>query len=484
MRSILATLCLLLAAASASAATLPANFTESIIASGLSRPTAMAFAPDGRLFVCEQAGRVRVITSGGTLLSTPFTTITVDANGERGLLGIAFDPAFQSNQFVYVYYTATTPNLHNRVSRFTANGDVAVANSESFVLDLEPLSATNHNGGAIHFGRDGKLYVAVGENAVGSNAQTLANRLGKMLRINADGSIPSDNPFFNTATGLNRSIWALGLRNPFTFAFQRWSGEMFINDVGGVSWEEVNRGSAGANYGWPIVEGVGNDPSFHNPLYAYNHSGGNCAISGGAFYSPLAPRFPTQYFGAYFFGDYCAGVIRSRAADTGAVTTFATGISLLVDLALWQDGRLYYLARGTGASTGIVSRIDYTGLSVLITANGNHGSVTLGQGQALQVAIAFSAGNSFVNPAELYVGRSQENGPTLWMDASTGTFGPTIAPVYSGPLPSLGPTVAVNYPNVSSALAPGRYWWFVIVDNDSNGVPNLTVFDYTTLVVQ
>src|SRR5439155_12911459 len=141
---------------------------------------------------------------------------------------------------------------HNRVSRFTASGDVAVAGSETVILELDDLStASNHNGGAIHFGPDGRLYVAVGENATSANAQTLANRLGKMLRINADGSIPIDNPFSSTAVGVNRAIWALGLRNPFTFAIQPGTGRMFINDVGQSTWEEIDDGVAGANYGWP-----------------------------------------------------------------------------------------------------------------------------------------------------------------------------------------------------------------------------------------
>lgn len=166
------------------------------------------------------------------LISTPFVSLTVSALGERGLLGVAFDPNFTANKFVYVYYTATTPTIHNRVSRFTAAGDIALAGSETILLDLETLSATNHNGGAIHFGPDGKLFVGVGENDVGSNAQSMNNRLGKMLRINSDGSIPTDNPFFMTASGANRAIWALGLRNPFTFAFQPRSANLLINDVG------------------------------------------------------------------------------------------------------------------------------------------------------------------------------------------------------------------------------------------------------------
>ena len=154
-------------AAAASAATLPTGFTETRVATGLSNPTAMAFAPDGRLFVCQQGGQLRVIKNGA-LLPTPFLTVTVNSTGERGLLGVAFDPQFASNGFVYVYYTATTPAIHNRVSRFTANGDVAVAGSEVVLLELNNLSsATNHNGGAMHFGPDGKLYIAVGENANG-----------------------------------------------------------------------------------------------------------------------------------------------------------------------------------------------------------------------------------------------------------------------------------------------------------------------------
>jgi len=144
------------------AASVPAGFSESLVASGLSNPTAMQFAPDGRLFVAEQGGRLRVIKDGA-LLPTPFLTVTVSSVGERGLLGIAFDPAFAVNAHIYVYYTATTPTIHNRISRFTASGDVAVPGSEVIILELDNLSsATNHNGGALNFGPDGKLYAAVG----------------------------------------------------------------------------------------------------------------------------------------------------------------------------------------------------------------------------------------------------------------------------------------------------------------------------------
>ena len=256
----------------------------------------------------------------GALLPTPFVTLTVDSAGERGLLGIAFDPAFASNHFVYVYYTATTPAIHNRISRFTANGDVAVAGSEIVILDLDNLSgATNHNGGALHFGPDGKLYVAVGENANGANAQSLNNR----ARQDAAASTPtarsrpttrSSAPPPGTTARSGRSAFATRSRSPST----RPAREMFINDVGQSTWEEINDGGAGANYGWPTPKGRRPIRDFASPRYAYNHSTGGCAITGGAFYSPLTTQFPAEYAGDYFFADYCGGWIRRLDPAAGS----------------------------------------------------------------------------------------------------------------------------------------------------------------------
>ena len=327
----------------------------------------MAFAPDGRLFVCQQGGQLRVIKTG-SLLSTPFVSLTVDSSGERGLLGIAFDPNFATNHYLYVYYTVATSPIHNRVSRFTAAGDTAVPGSETILLELDNLSsATNHNGGAIHFGPDGKLYIGVGENANGANSQTLSNLLGKMLRINADGTIPTDNPFYNTATGNNRAIWALGLRNPFTFAFQPGTTRLFINDVGQSTWEEINDGIAGSNYGWPTTEGPTSNPSFRSPIYYYGHGTTNttgCAIVGGAFYNPPVPQFPSSYIGTYFFADLCGGWIRIFDPTAGTATGFATGIVNPVDLHVGPDGALYYLAQGSGGQVFRVSALPAQALNI------------------------------------------------------------------------------------------------------------------------
>jgi glucose/arabinose dehydrogenase len=362
------------------AALLPMGFAESLVAGGMPAPTAMAFAPDGRIFVCEKAGNLRVIQNG-SLLATPFLTVSVNTDGERGLIGVAIDPNFATNNFIYIYYTPSPEPVHNRLSRFTANGNVAASGSEQPLLELPNLDAATHNGGALHFGPDGKLYVAVGDNGVGADAQSLNSLLGKILRLNANPAdlIPTDNPFYNQTGGNNRAIWAMGLRNPFTFAFQQGTGRMFINDVGQSTWEEIDDGIAGSNYGWPTCEGACSPPNanFRDPLYAYGHTGGACAIIGGAFYNPATVQFPASYVGKYFFGDLCAGWLKTFNPANSAVEDFATGISLLVGVEVGSDGSLYYLQQGGG---GQLWRIQYTaGQAPQITQPPSDQTVVAGQ---------------------------------------------------------------------------------------------------------
>ena len=365
----------------ATGATVPAGFVDSTFVQVPADATAMQFAPDGRLFVCQQSGKLRVVQDG-TLLSTPFLTLPVDSIGERGLLGVAFDPDFERNQYVYVHYTATTPTIHNRVSRFTANGNVAVAGSELVLLNLDPLTARNHNGGALHFGNDGKLYIAVGDNANPDNAQLLSNPFGKVLRINRDGSIPADNPFYDRTSGIDKAIWARGLRNPFTMAFQRSTGRLLINDVGQQTYEEINPGLAGANYGWPAAEGPSSNPAYVNPLYHYGHADGSCAVTGGTFYEPDVVTFPGWNVGKYFFADYCGGWIRRLNPDTGAITDFATGVAGPVDLKVGPDGALYYLAR----NAAVVGRIGYdTAQAPTINVQPTGRTIAIGQSVTFKV---------------------------------------------------------------------------------------------------
>jgi glucose/arabinose dehydrogenase len=373
-------------------ATLPTGFTEFGITGILSSASAMQFAPDGKLFVLEQAGTMEVYEGSGasnwTQLTANFFTpspLSVDSFFERGLLGIAFDPNYMTNRYLYIYYTVPGSPAFNRLARFTANaaGTQVVPGSQVNLVDFEALSAGNHNGGAIHFGPDGMLYVAIGDNAVSSNSQSLSNRFGKMLRINPvpGNTIPADNPTtiagLGTTTGNNRMIWAAGLRNPFTFAFHPTTGRMHINDVGLSTYEEINLGAAGANYGWATTEGPFNQASFPNfthPLVAYPRpSSGNAnypvglsyqgrAIAGGAFYVTDTYTFPQDYIGDYFFGDYVDNWIRRYDYVSNTVHNFATGANGVLDLKIGPDGALYYLARSsTSSGQGRVFRVNYTG---------------------------------------------------------------------------------------------------------------------------
>lgn len=325
---------------------------------GLSSATAFAQAGDGRFFVAQQGGALRVVKNG-QLLAAPFHTLTVDPTGERGLIGVALHPDFPTVPWIYVHYTSTAGGAHGRISRLVAAGDVSDG-TETVLRDLPPLSsATNHNGGAMHFGPDRKLYVAVGDNANGAQARNLGSVFGKLLRFNDDGSIPSDNPYFSQQTGLAQAVWASGLRNPFTFAFEPGGSRMHINDVGASSWEEINLGRAGAHYGWPDSEGpqgVAAGTTF--PLLAYGHAdasppgsgpGGfltGVAIAGGAFY-PAGGAFGSAYAGSYFFADFGRRWVARMDAPAagGAVSHFAWLAGSPVDLRVGSDGALYVLTR-------------------------------------------------------------------------------------------------------------------------------------------
>ena len=372
-----------------SAQSFPSGFSRVSVAEGINKPTVLTFAPDGRIFVAEQGGKLRVIKNGN-LLTTPFISLNVNASGERGLIGIALDPNFATNQYLYLYYTLSDGS-RNRISRFTANGDVVAPGSEVVVLDLDPLSnATNHNGGAMHFGTDGKLYVAVGENATPSYAQNLDTYHGKILRINPDGSIPPGNPF-PTGSAQKKRVWAYGLRNPYTFDVQPETGKIFVNDVGQNTWEEINDATTGGeNFGWPSAEGVNNSGAYTNPVYAYPHGSGDgkgCAITGGVFFSPASTNYPTEYRGRYFFLDYCNRWINTLDLSGGATrASFATNVGgSAVSLEVGNDGNLYYLSRNDGA----LYKVIYTNVAApAITDQPEAISVFAGQPASFSVSVS------------------------------------------------------------------------------------------------
>ncbi len=339
--------------------TQPAGFVrDEAFVAGLRQATAFATAADGRLFIAEQGGALRVVDAGG-LLATPAVTLAVDAAGERGLLGVALHPQFASNGWIYLYHTTRDGGTHNRISRFTLSGDRVLPGSELRLVELPALSAaTNHNGGALHFDIDGKLYVGVGDNARGANAQDLDTRLGKMLRYNDDGTIPTDNPFCSDAANPACAVWAYGLRNPFTFAVQPGGGRIFINDVGESRWEEIDVCVAGANYGWPASEGPdGAGAGVAAPLFAYGHAlatpagsgpGGffvGFAITGGTFY-PDTGSFGAPYRGGYFFADLAGRFVGFiDPANANAAYAFGAVSDAPVDMLVANDGALLVLTR-------------------------------------------------------------------------------------------------------------------------------------------
>ncbi len=356
-------------ARSADLADLPDGFAQQVVAAGITGATGMAIAGDGRIFVAEQTGTLRLIKDG-SLLKEPFLKLEVDSAWERGLIGLTLDPNFPKAPFIYLCYVTPKPYPHHRVSRFTCDGDRAKPDSEVVLLEgddqtkLGGVVPAGHQGGGIHFGRDGKLYIAIGEQTAGEPSQSLHTLQGKLLRINSDGSIPDDNPFAQKTQGKYRAIWAYGLRNPFGFAVQPGTGRIFINDVGDSRWEEVNEGVAGANYGWPRAEGPTLDSHYRSPIHFYGASAMK-SVSGGVFYNPSHEQFPHHYVGKYFFADFNLNWIHVLDPESPAsVETFATRLTGPVDLQLGSDGSLYCLNRnawvkdqGFRPNTGSLLRI-------------------------------------------------------------------------------------------------------------------------------
>jgi glucose/arabinose dehydrogenase len=307
--------------------------TTQLIARGFASPLDLqAPAGDGRLFVVEQGGRIRIFRSGA-ILGTPFLDISgrISSGGERGLLGLAFHPSYATNGRFYVNYTDPSGDSHVSEFKVSANADVADAGSERELLFVKQPFA-NHNGGGLAFGNDGFLYAGFGDGGSGGdplgNGQSLATPLGKMLRVDVDRpAIPMDNPFANRS-GAVPSIWAYGLRNPFRFSFDRATGDLYIGDVGQARVEEVDVGLAsrhgGENYGWNVTEGSqcfepasGCDKSgITLPVAEYGHGDG-CSIVGGVVYHGC--RLP-GYAGTYFYSDYCGAFVRSFRLVSGQAT--------------------------------------------------------------------------------------------------------------------------------------------------------------------
>lgn len=348
--------------------------------SGYISPIGIENCGDSRLFIIEQQGRILIADSAGNRMEKPYLDITdkILPGGERGLLGLAFDPAYASNGFFYVNYTDSIGNT--QISRFkvrAANPDRADKNSEKPILSIsQPFK--NHNGGCIRFGPDGFLYIGMGDGGdagdPNNNAQNPMSLLGKMLRINVHSGdkpykIPRGNPFVDSANYLPE-IWALGLRNPWRWSFDALNGAMLIADVGQGNWEEVNlqlNGVGGLNYGWRCYEGkheyntTGCNPrkTYKFPIFNYGHSDstGDCSITGGFVYR--GSLYPT-FYGKYFCTDYCSGIFRVLYTEDGqqkvkrvldgdnsAYTSFGEDVNHELYVCNKANGTIYHITPGT-----------------------------------------------------------------------------------------------------------------------------------------
>ncbi len=412
--TLLASVPVLLLSTKPAAATVPDGFDDKFVTS-VQSPTSMAFTPDGRMLVSTQPGILRLRKSGATSTSQALDISgKICSNSERGMLGVAVDPNFSSNRYVYAYYTykkrgvcpmgepTNRRNPVNRVSRFIMSGDTISPSSEKILIDNIPSPNGNHNGGDIHFGKDGYLYVSVGDggsdykgNSGGGGENDAARDrnvlLGKILRVTRNGRIPSTNPYTGTnsarcgipsangrtAAGKNcKETFARGLRNPFRMGFDPDASgtKFFINDVGQKAWEEIDRGKKGVDYAWNLCEGRHDNPDrrgsvscrskpYTPPIHEYNHRSGCSSVTGAAFVPNGA--WPASYNESYLFGDYvCGKIFKLTPKSEGGYskTTFTTGLGRggPVAMTFGPYGRTLYYTTYAGGDGGQIRAISYT----------------------------------------------------------------------------------------------------------------------------
>jgi glucose/arabinose dehydrogenase/peptidoglycan/xylan/chitin deacetylase (PgdA/CDA1 family) len=393
---IAATLVVVYALMPSTALALPAGFETQVVAGGFNQPTTIAFTQDGRIFVAEKSGTVRVIKNG-ILLPTPLISLSdVNSYGDRGLIGMAIDPQFSQNGYLYLSYTyENTPGTAfsgiktGRIVRVTVVGDTADENTK-FVLvgsvtgnaatpscdnyavtsDCIPSDAPSHTVGGLRFGPDGKLYAATGDGAHfdyadnrSLRAQNIDSLAGKVLRLNTDGTAPTDNPFYNGNPNANRSkVYAYGFRNMFRFNFRPSTGALYGGDVGWSSFEELNKVVSGGNYGWPCREGnvvtpngiVCNAVGAINPIYVYAHdANGAGSVTSGSF--PTGNAYPASYLSTMFFGDYAQNWMKTMTVsgtDTNPVIAdfgnAADGTNGPVEFVTGPEGNVYFISIYTG----------------------------------------------------------------------------------------------------------------------------------------
>lgn len=507
---------------------LPPGFIQEVLAKDLGPATAFAITPTGHILIARKHGSVKVYRDG-QVLEAPFIDISGQINNyaDRGLIGMALHPNFPNPAYVYLAfaYNPTGSAGHDpggarvgrvlRVQADPANLDKHLPGSDVVILgvngtfetmgnpdhgdrapfgcmnadgthvrDCLPLDGATHTVDGLAFGPDGALYVSTGDGTLNAEASIRAIDIdslsGKILRINPiSGEGYASNPFFDGDPGSNRSkVYAMGLRNPFRFSFEPGSGRVFVGDVGGEQWEEINRGFPGANFGWPCFEGVirlsahpacgplirGERPVTH-AIYAYPHENAYGAAIGGDFYTHM--QFPPPYRGAYFFADHNRAVIQSMTFGSGGVTVrqFAGNAISPVQLTVGNDGALYVLSFVGGTLTRIryegggntpplanIAATPTSGLEPLSVTFSSNGSIDP-DGAALHYEWAFGDGGTSneANPRHTYIDAGQYQA-TLTVTDDAGATAQTTIQIYVG---GNAPTVRIVQPKDESSWQAG-----------------------------
>jgi glucose/arabinose dehydrogenase len=455
------------AAASGNAAfpDLPVGFAKVQLAKGLKNPTAIAFGPNGDIYIAQQKGAI-LLDRGGVVQATPVITIPTDTGTETGVLGLALDPNFATTGRIYVAYT--TVDLHAQLSRFTVTGGGTTASLASEVVYWRgnQLQVFHHAINDVHIGPDGKLWFSVGDNDPAiTNATVLTNGYGKIHRLNLDGSVPSDNPFVNVP-GAVPSIYAYGLRNPYRFTFLP-NGKAMTEDTGSSYWEELDTIQKGGNYGWDYYEGNCFSCGYINPAYAYGHLPTDGAASALAAYSGNV--FPAQYAHTVFFGDYVRTDIEAVTFDATyqteiSQTVFDSSAGTIADLQEGPDGNLYFVSiyegtfseiypTGPFAPTATASASPAAGLAPLTV-----GFSSAGSADPYNLPLTYnwnfgdgSPASTAANPSHQYASNGSYTA-TLTVSNGTST-GTASTPVRVGSSP---PTTAILTPTLGSKYNGGQ----------------------------
>jgi glucose/arabinose dehydrogenase/PKD repeat protein len=502
-------------------------------------PVGIAFAPDGRIFFWQKSGVVRIVKNGA-LLATPFADISDHVNNfhDRGLLGLALDPAFDANGYVYLFYvyegggnTADSGPKTGRLTRIQAdpaNPDHALL-GETVILgsvgtppcSIQPIGADclgfdadTHTADTVRFADDGTLFLSIGDGAPFAQADPLALRAqsldhyeGKILRIRPDGTAPSDNPFYDGSDSIRSRVYSFGLRNPFRFTLEPTSGEPVIGDVGWNQREEINFGK-GKNFGWPCYEGELARPEYAalSPAcaalpaaavtfgaYTYDHAVLGSTAVGGPVYS--ASVYPTEYQGAYFFADYSADWIRYGRLDASGVLQnvqlFGSEMGGPVDLELGPDGSLYYVAFNTGqlrrirfaqgsAPSAAASAKPDSGYSPLAVQFSSLGSSSP-DGGPLSYRWDFGDGSSSTaaNPSHTYNASGLRTFNAQLTATRQGVSASASVRVVVGSLP---PTVSITQPASGLAVHPGDTVSFAGTASDPDEILPPSAFVWQVLL--